>query len=245
MSTIGEQLVHVLLQAGVTRVYGVIGDSLNPFVDAIRRTEGIEWIHVRNEEAGSLRGRRRGPADRAPGPCVREAAGRQHAPDPGTLRCPPRRCTRAGDRLATSRRSRSGRRSSRRRTRNGCSWSAALLRAGEPGVANATPGTHRDPARDRAGRRLRARHARRRALSVRGASTGESSPITVRGTVVPPQDQVHELAERLNRARTVTIFCGAGVRGAHDEVMALAEKVHSPIVHSLQRQGVGAVRQPV
>src|SRR5439155_18920026 len=54
MSTVGEQLVHVLRQAGVTRVYGVVGDSLNPVVDAIRRTEGIEWIHVRNEEAGAV-----------------------------------------------------------------------------------------------------------------------------------------------------------------------------------------------
>src|SRR6266478_1367583 len=54
MSTVGEQLVQVLRQAGVTRVYGVVGDSLNPFVDAIRRTEGIEWIHVRNEEAGAF-----------------------------------------------------------------------------------------------------------------------------------------------------------------------------------------------
>jgi hypothetical protein len=42
MSTVGEQLVHVLRQAGVARVYGVVGDSLNPFVDAIRRTEGTD-----------------------------------------------------------------------------------------------------------------------------------------------------------------------------------------------------------
>src|SRR5262249_23052649 len=48
------------------------------------------------------------------------------------------------------------------------------------------------------------------------------------------QDQVHELADRLNSARTVTLFCGAGVRGAHDEVMALAEKLQSPIGHSLR-----------
>src|SRR5258705_2713457 len=54
MSTVGEQLVHVLRQAGVARVYGVVGDSLNRIVDAIRRTGGIEWIHVRNEEAGAL-----------------------------------------------------------------------------------------------------------------------------------------------------------------------------------------------
>src|SRR4030095_11890773 len=43
-----------------------------------------------------------------------------------------------------------------------------------------------------------------------------------------------ELAERLNSARTVTLFCGAGVRNAHDEVMALAAKLHSPIGHSLR-----------
>ena len=39
-----EQLVQVLRQAGVERVYGVVGESLNPFVDAIRRTDGIAWM---------------------------------------------------------------------------------------------------------------------------------------------------------------------------------------------------------
>src|SRR5699024_10845814 len=38
----------------VQRIYGVVGDSLNPVVDAVRRTEGIDWIHVRNEEAGAF-----------------------------------------------------------------------------------------------------------------------------------------------------------------------------------------------
>ena len=51
---VAEQLVQLFIQAGVERVYGVVGDSLNPIVDAIRRTAGIEWIHVRNEEAGAL-----------------------------------------------------------------------------------------------------------------------------------------------------------------------------------------------
>jgi len=54
MNTVAEQFVDLLLQAGVTRVYGVVADSLNPFVDAIRRTAGIDWIHVRNEEAGAF-----------------------------------------------------------------------------------------------------------------------------------------------------------------------------------------------
>jgi hypothetical protein len=50
--TVAGQLIGVLRQAGVERVYGVVGDSLNPVVDAIRRTDGIEWVHVRNQEAG-------------------------------------------------------------------------------------------------------------------------------------------------------------------------------------------------
>jgi pyruvate dehydrogenase (quinone) len=52
--TLADQLIAVLRQAGVARIYGIAGDSLNPLVDAIRRTDGIDWIHVRNEEAGAF-----------------------------------------------------------------------------------------------------------------------------------------------------------------------------------------------
>jgi len=59
MATLAAQLVEVLQQAGVQRVYGVVGDSLNPVVDAIRRSggsarSGIDWVYVRNEEAGAF-----------------------------------------------------------------------------------------------------------------------------------------------------------------------------------------------
>src|SRR3984885_15333075 len=52
--TLADQLLEVLFEAGVQRIYGVVGDSLNPVVDAIRRTDGIEGAHVRNEEAGAF-----------------------------------------------------------------------------------------------------------------------------------------------------------------------------------------------
>src|ERR1700740_3453484 len=52
--TLADQLIEVLLEAGVERIYGVAGDSLNPVVDAVRRADGIEWVHVRNEEAGAF-----------------------------------------------------------------------------------------------------------------------------------------------------------------------------------------------
>ena len=50
---VAEQLVDMLVEAGVKRVYAVTGDSLNHFNDAIRRNGKIKWIHVRHEEVGA------------------------------------------------------------------------------------------------------------------------------------------------------------------------------------------------
>ncbi len=52
--TVAEQFIEVIRQAGVKRIYGLVGDSLNPVVDAVRRTDGIEWVHVHNEEAAAF-----------------------------------------------------------------------------------------------------------------------------------------------------------------------------------------------
>jgi pyruvate dehydrogenase (quinone) len=52
--SVADQLVGQLVAAGVRHIYGIVGDSLNPVVDAVRRTEGIEWVQVRHEEAGAF-----------------------------------------------------------------------------------------------------------------------------------------------------------------------------------------------
>src|ERR1700681_4959965 len=51
---LAELLVDILLAAGVKRVYGVAGDSLNGITEAIRTHESIKWIHTRNEEAAAF-----------------------------------------------------------------------------------------------------------------------------------------------------------------------------------------------
>lgn len=51
--TYAQQLVATLETNGVRRIYGVVGDSLNPIVDAVKHSS-IEWVHVRNEEAGAF-----------------------------------------------------------------------------------------------------------------------------------------------------------------------------------------------
>lgn len=52
-NTVAKQLVEMLKAAGIHRIYGVTGDSLNFLNDALRRDGNIEWIHVRHEEVGA------------------------------------------------------------------------------------------------------------------------------------------------------------------------------------------------
>jgi pyruvate dehydrogenase (quinone) len=59
MTTTADLFVDLLVEAGVQRVYGIVGDSLNAFSDAIRRRGGaaeggIDWVHVHNEEAAAF-----------------------------------------------------------------------------------------------------------------------------------------------------------------------------------------------
>ncbi len=52
--TVADQFADTLAAAGVKRVWGVVGDSLNGITDSLRRHGGIEWLHVRHEEAGAF-----------------------------------------------------------------------------------------------------------------------------------------------------------------------------------------------
>ena len=52
--TVADQFAETLATAGVKRIYGIVGDSLNGLTDSIRRQGKIEWIHVRHEEVGAF-----------------------------------------------------------------------------------------------------------------------------------------------------------------------------------------------
>jgi pyruvate dehydrogenase (quinone) len=54
MATVAQHLISTLEASGVRRVYGLPGDSLNGFTDAIRRSQAITWEHVRHEEAAAF-----------------------------------------------------------------------------------------------------------------------------------------------------------------------------------------------
>ena len=52
--TIADLMAETLRAAGVKRIYGVAGDSLNGFTDSLRRMKEIDWVHMRHEEAGAF-----------------------------------------------------------------------------------------------------------------------------------------------------------------------------------------------
>src|SRR5437899_3012790 len=52
--TVADFITESLKAIGVKRVYGVVGDSLNGFTDALRRIGGIDWVHMRHEEAAAF-----------------------------------------------------------------------------------------------------------------------------------------------------------------------------------------------
>src|SRR4029077_18384972 len=52
--SVSDVFIETLVAAGVRRVYGVVGDSLNGLTDVIRKNQDIEWLHVRHEEVAAF-----------------------------------------------------------------------------------------------------------------------------------------------------------------------------------------------
>ncbi|GAA3811105.1 pyruvate dehydrogenase [Sphaerisporangium flaviroseum] len=234
MNTIAEQFVEVLRQGGVRRVYGVVGDSLNPIVDAIRRAEGIEWVHVRNEEAGAFAAAAEaqltgsiavcagscGPgnthliqglydAHRTGAPVLALAS---HIPSPeiGT-----------GFFQETH----------PERVFTDCSHYCEMISRPEqmPRVLRIAM----QYAEGRGGVSVVVLPGDVAALPAANR-TGTSTLVEEKGVVMPPPSQVRALAHALNTAQKVALFCGAGCQDAHEEVMALAARVLAPVGHSLR-----------
>ena len=235
---VAEQIVAQLVDAGVHRIYGIVGDSLNPIVDAVRKTGGsvqggIDWIHVRHEEAAAfaasaeaqLTGKLAvcagscGPgnlhlinglydANRTGAPVLAIAS---HIPSVqiGSTYFQETHPDRVFEECSVYNELISSAAQSPR-TMN----SAIRHAVGLGGVAVITlPGDITD---------LKAVEHVPTYAPARPA------------TLTPNPADIDEAAALLNKANKVAIFAGAGVEGAHDEVIALADALKAPIGHSLR-----------
>ncbi|MBM9618524.1 pyruvate dehydrogenase [Streptomyces zhihengii] len=231
---VAEQFVDILVRAGVQRLYGVVGDSLNPVVDAVRRTSGIEWIQVRHEETAAfaagaeaqLTGRLAacagscGPgnlhlinglydAHRSMAPVLALAS---HIPSSEIglgyfQETHPELLFRECSHYCEM--------ISSPQQMPRLLQTAVQHAVGRSGVSVVTlPGDVADrPAPER---------------------TIEHALVTSRPTVRPGDTEIDKLVAMIDEADRVTLFCGSGTAGAHAEVMQFAERIKSPVGHALR-----------
>jgi pyruvate dehydrogenase (quinone) len=232
--TIATLLVETLTRAGVKRIYGVVGDSLNPITDAVRKQSAIEWIHVRNEEAGAFAAGAEAQLSGQLTVCAGSCG-------PGNLHLINGLydCHRSGAPVLAI---------------------AAQVPSSEIGTGFFQE-THPDrlfvecshyceliSSPDQMPRVLQTamQHAVGRGgvavVVIPGDVAAQSVPDTskshdvafAKASVRPNDTDLRRLAAMIDAADRVTFLCGIGCAGAHDEVIQLAERLKAPIVHSLR-----------
>ncbi|MEV6727915.1 MULTISPECIES: pyruvate dehydrogenase [unclassified Streptomyces] len=231
---VAEQFIDILVRAGVRRMYGIVGDSLNPVVDAIRRTGGIEWIQVRHEETAAfaagaeaqITGRLAacagscGPgnlhlinglydAHRSMAPVLALAS---HIPS-GEIGLGYFQETHP-DRLFTE-----------------CSHYSELI--SNPQQMPRVLQTAIQHAIGRSGVGVISLPGDIASLPAPDKSI-EHALVTARPTVRPGDGEIEKLVRLIDEAEKVTLFCGSGTAGAHAEVMEFAGRVKAPVGHALR-----------
>lgn len=235
MATVADHVIATLRTSGIRRVYGLPGDSLNGFTDALRRAGDISWEHVRHEETAAFAA----AADAALTGQLAVCAG---SCGPGNLHLI--------NGLFDAQRSRVP----------VLAIAAHIPRAeigseyfqethpqqlfGECSVYREMVST--------AEMLPRILHmAMRAAVEERGvavivvpgeiflqktdATPWQSRPVVATRSVLRPDDAaLRDAASILNAAQAVTILGGAGVEGAHDELVRLAATLNAPVVHALR-----------
>jgi pyruvate dehydrogenase (quinone) len=234
MSTVAESLVRTLVEAGVKRIYGIVGDSLNGITDAIRREKSIQWIHVRHEEVAAF-------AAGADAHVTGELAVCAGSCGPGNLHLINGLfdCHRSGlPVLAIAAQIPSSEIGSGyfQETHpeslfKECSYYCQLVATpAQMPRALETAMTHAIGQRGVAVIVLPGDVALESAGNL--SATSYKRPVPPR--VCPPDSDLDRLAELLNDANRVTLLCGSGCAGAHTELLKLGETLKSPMVHALR-----------
>jgi pyruvate dehydrogenase (quinone) len=234
--TVADQFIDVLVAAGVKRVYGVVGDSLNGLTDAMRRNGKIEWIHVRHEEvaafAAGAEAHMTGSLTVCAGSC---GPGNLHLIN-GLFDC--QRSQVPVLAIAAHIPSREIGSSYFQETHpqslfKECSHYCELISS-----PNQMPRTLEIAVREAVGKRGVSVIVIPGDVALQSAPDAPIAPpagLLPRPAVsVAPEQDLERLASLLNGDARVTLFCGSGCAGAHDEVVALASKLKAPVVHALR-----------
>jgi pyruvate dehydrogenase (quinone) len=230
---VADQLVETLAGAGVQRIYGLSGDSLNGITDSIRRQERIRWVHVRHEEtaafAAGAEAHLTGGLAACAGSC---GPGNLHLIN-GLYDCHRSRVpvvAIAAQIPSAEIGSNYFQETHPEHLFAQCSHSCDVV--SEPDQMPRVLDKAIQTARSRRGVSvvvLPGDVALRPAVEGPGQSFAEPQP-----RVCPSDDELAELAKVLNGAEKITILGGAGCAGAHAELVALASRLRAPIVHAMR-----------
>jgi pyruvate dehydrogenase (quinone) len=231
---VAEIFIETLVKAGVKRVYGVVGDSLNGLTDVIRKSKEIEWLHVRHEEvaafAAGAEAHLTGKLAVCAGSC---GPGNLHLIN-GLFDCHRNRVpVLAIAAQIPSHEIGSGyfQETHPEHLFKECSDYCELISQAEQmprvlGIAMRTALVKRGVAVVVISGDVALHECSAPALSL-GIENSAS-------LLFPSDGELRSAAEILNTARKVTILGGAGCEDSHAELIAVAERLKSPIVHALR-----------
>ena len=236
MTTVADQFAATLAAAGVKRIYGIVGDSLNGLTDSIRRQGEIEWVHVRHEEvaafAAGAEAHLTGDIAVCAGSC---GPGNLHLIN-GLFDC--------------------------HRSRVPVLAIAAQIPSAEVGAgyfqethpqvlfqecshycefisgANQMPRVLEIAIREAVGKRgvsvvvMPGDVALQQAIDAPAPSRGNL--LLPPPVVTPAPAELDRLAALLNGQSRVTLLCGSGCAGAHDALLALGDRLKAPMVHAMR-----------
>src|SRR6202047_3770185 len=235
--TVAEVLIGVLEQTGVKQIFGLIGDSLNPLADALRRSH-IEWIGVRHEEGAALAaaGQAKPTGHLAvcagttgPGSTHLVAglyeASRDHAPVLALSGDMPRKMQ-GIDYIQT--------------TKPDLLFRDVSLYTETITSPDQAPGViHQAIAAAYASRGVAHLTLPQDVISAK-AEGGFSSVATLkpRPEFAAGAEDITEIARRIDQADSVVIMCGGGCRGAADQLRALSDRLKAPLIHSVKGKDI-------
>ena len=236
VKTVADQVAEILGAAGVKRIYGIVGDSLNGLTDSIRRQAKIEWVHVRHEEvaafAAGAEAHLTGELAVCAGSC---GPGNLHLIN-GLFDC--------------------------HRSRVPVLAIAAQIPSAEIGAgyfqethpemmfkecshycelvsgSNQMPRTLEVAIREAVGKRGVSVVVIPGDVALQPASDARAPKLAgllpPQPVMVPSNYDLDRLAAMLNGDVRVTLLCGSGCAGAHDELLALGERLKAPMVHAMR-----------
>jgi pyruvate dehydrogenase (quinone) len=233
MAKVAEQLVDMLIEAGIKRIYAVTGDSLNEVNDAVRRSGKIDWIHVRHEEVGAFAA---GAEAQLEGlACCAGSSGPGHVHLINGLYDAHRSGAPLLAIASTIPSAEFGtdffQETNTTRLFDDCSCYNVI--ANTPVQLPRMLQQALQHAKSKNGVAVLGLPGDLAAMDAVESVAARTS-FNTKPVMLPQQADLQELAELINSSTKITLFCGIGCRHAHDEVVALADKIKAPVGYSFR-----------